>query len=68
MRPFYGTYANNGEPDQAVSGLDLHSLLTECSNTIWKKNLKIPPNTPKIGNVLVLLIEVGMSTLLKWAA
>ena len=40
-------------------------LLTECSIRIWKK-WKIPPNTSKIGNGLILLIRVGKSIVLKW--
>ena len=44
--------------DNAASDQGLHCLLTECSNKFEQKR-KIPPNTPKIGNGLVLLIRVG---------
>ena len=40
---------------------DLHHLLTVYSIKIWKKKRKIPPDTPTLGNGLVLLLRVGKS-------
>ena len=51
-------------PHLAASNQGLHCLLTEFSINIWEK-IKIPPNTPKFGNGLVLLILVVMSIQLK---
>ena len=53
--------------DDAASGQDLHCLLTVFSIKICrKKEIKILPNTLKIGNGIVLQIRVGKSTWLKW--
>ena len=49
-----------------VSDQALHCLFTVCSITIRKKRRKIPPNTPKIGNGLFLLISIAKSFHLKW--
>ena len=46
-------------------GSSLFAYSCKWSIKIWKK-WKIPPNTPKIRNVLVLLIRVGKSIWLKW--
>ena len=49
-----------------MSDQGLHCLLTECSIKIGKQK-KISPNTPKIGNRLILPIRVGKSIWgLKW--
>ena len=48
-----------------VSDQDLHYLLNECYITIWGKKIGIPPNTPKIGNGLILLIRIVKSIWLK---
>ena len=48
-----------------MSDQDLHCLLTECSRLLkFEENKRrIPPNTPKIGNRLILLITVVKSIL-----
>ena len=58
--PFYGTSANNAEPDQtsqfAAFDQVLHCLLTECSIRIqMKSTIQQPLN----GNGLVHLIKSG---------
>ena len=69
LNPFKPSVLFMGHRQTQTMHQCLIRTFTVCSQNFllkFEKKWKIPPNIPKIGNGLVLLIKVGKSTMLKW--
>ena len=64
----------SGEPVQMCRLASLrcshkwHTAYSYLFTLKFGEKRKLPPNNPKIGNVLILLAQVGTSTRLNWAS